>query len=201
MKQSISVFCRIKPVSTSSEGTYDIIDESGVQKLEVQLPRLDSEGVVNNKREMHRFKFAKVFPKTAYQDQVFEGVARGVIDNCLKGYNGTIFAYGQTGSGKTFTVTGGPENYADRGLIPRTLSYLFQRFREDAETVYKAQVSYLELYNEAGYDLLDPKRDIKQMDDLTKVAILEDGNGGVRIEIFPPFPLQPRRGHQSAVCG
>ena len=28
-------------------------------------------------------------------------MAKPVIDNCLEGYNGTIFAYGQTGSGKT----------------------------------------------------------------------------------------------------
>lgn len=48
----------------------------------------------------------------------------------LAGYNGTIFAYGQTGSGKTFTITGGAERYSDRGIIPRTLSYLFQRFSQ-----------------------------------------------------------------------
>lgn len=44
----------------------------------------------------------------------------------LAGYNGTIFAYGQTGTGKTFTITGGVEHYSDRGIIPRTLSYLFE---------------------------------------------------------------------------
>lgn len=44
----------------------------------------------------------------------------------LAGYNGTIFAYGQTGTGKTFTITGGAEHYSDRGIIPRTLSYLYE---------------------------------------------------------------------------
>lgn len=48
----------------------------------------------------------------------------------LAGYNGTIFAYGQTGSGKTFTITGGAERYNDRGIIPRTLSYLFKHFSQ-----------------------------------------------------------------------
>lgn len=48
----------------------------------------------------------------------------------LAGYNGTIFAYGQTGSGKTFTITGGAERYSDRGIIPRTLTYLFERFSQ-----------------------------------------------------------------------
>ncbi len=36
----------------------------------------------------------------------------------------------QTGSGKTFTVTGGVERYSERGVIPRTLSYLFQQFQK-----------------------------------------------------------------------
>ena len=95
--------------------------------------------------ELHRFKFNHIFQKNAYQDQVFTKVAKGVIDNCLAGYNGTIFAYGQTGSGKTFTVTGGPEKYADRGLIPRTLNYLFQQYMKQNEFVYKTHVSYLEV--------------------------------------------------------
>ena len=137
MKQSITVFCRVKPVQSTKEGIYEVsTSEKGDEKLEVQVPRLDSEGVVNNKREIHRFKFAHVFEKTTYQDQVFNRVAKGVIDNCLKGYNGTVFAYGQTGSGKTFTVTGGPENYADRGLIPRTLNYLFHQFSLDRNGLY-----------------------------------------------------------------
>lgn len=53
---------------------------------------------------------------------------RIVCLSVLAGYNGTIFAYGQTGSGKTFTITGGAERYSDRGIIPRTLSYMYQHF-------------------------------------------------------------------------
>lgn len=48
----------------------------------------------------------------------------------MAGYNGTIFAYGQTGSGKTFTITGGAERYSDRGIIPRTLSYIFEQLQK-----------------------------------------------------------------------
>lgn len=53
----------------------------------------------------------------------------------LAGYNGTIFAYGQTGSGKTFTITGGAEHYSDRGIIPRTLSYLYQHFSQVSDYI------------------------------------------------------------------
>ena len=34
----------------------------------------------------------------------------------------------QTGSGKTFTITGGAERYDHRGIIPRTLSYIFAQY-------------------------------------------------------------------------
>jgi len=36
----------------------------------------------------------------------------------------------QTGSGKTFTITGGAERYADRGIIPRALSYIFDYYEK-----------------------------------------------------------------------
>ena len=48
----------------------------------------------------------------------------------MDGFNSTIFAYGQTGSGKTFTITGGAEKYEDRGIIPRTLQYIFRTIKD-----------------------------------------------------------------------
>jgi hypothetical protein len=33
-------------------------------------------------------------------------VGAPVVDNCLSGYNSSVFAYGQTGAGKTHTMTG-----------------------------------------------------------------------------------------------
>ncbi len=63
-----------------------------------------------------------------------------MVDTVLEGFNGTVFAYGQTGSGKTFTITGGAERYADRGLIPRTLSYLFQAREKQKKKEKKQKV-------------------------------------------------------------
>jgi kinesin family protein 6/9 len=69
-----------------------------------------------------------------------------VIDSCLQGYNGTIFAYGQTGSGKTFTITGGAERYVDRGIIPRTISYIFAEAQRNTAKSISVSISYLEIY-------------------------------------------------------
>ncbi len=74
-------------------------------------------------------------------------MAKKVCNNVLEGFNGTIFAYGQTGSGKTFTITGGPDRYEDRGIIPRSLSYIFQEIEKRKDFQFVLRISYLEIYN------------------------------------------------------
>ena len=108
------------------------------------------------------------------QETVFNEVAKDVIDGCFEGYNGTIFAYGQTGSGKTFTITGGAERYADRGIIPRTLSYIFDHVKRTTDHQFKVNISYLEIYNANGYDLLDENHASKNLFDLPKVVMQEN---------------------------
>ena len=69
--------------------------------------------------------------------QVFDSLAKDLLLGALEGVNATIFAYGQTGSGKTFTVTGGPERYADRGLIPRSIAFLFHSIAQRRTSLHK----------------------------------------------------------------
>ena len=88
--------------------------------IELQISRAK----LSNAKDNHQFSFHSIYHQNASQEEIFEGVAKPVIDNCLDGYNGTIFAYGQTGSGKTFTMSGG-DLWEDRGIIPRVLSYIF----------------------------------------------------------------------------
>ncbi len=86
------------------------------------------------------------------------------------------------GSGKTFTITGGTERYADRGIIPRSVSVIYNEFRSRPGFEFKAYISYLEIYNEKGYDLLDPSHDTKALEDLPKVSILEDEHGNFHLK-------------------
>ena len=85
--------------------------------------------------------------------QVFEKVARPVGLGALQGFNGTVFAYGQTGSGKTFTVTGGPERYVDRGIIPRSISLVFGEvakrgdYQYTVSTMHRCSASFCSMYN------------------------------------------------------
>jgi kinesin family protein 15 len=116
------------------------------------------------------FTFDRVFGETSTQMEVFEIVGAPITRACLQGYNGTIFAYGQTGSGKTFTMQG-PEHLIEehstyetdlRGLVPRVFDYLFQETKDQqasssttTKIEYKYTCSFLEIYNERVYDLLD----------------------------------------------
>ena len=44
-----------------------------------------------------------------------------IVENCLAGYNSSIFAYGQTGAGKTYTMIG---QLGRSDQVRQNLSYL-----------------------------------------------------------------------------
>lgn len=129
------------------------------------------------REDYYQFKFNGIFDMMTKQETVFENCMQSTIDSCFEGYNGTVFAYGQTGSGKTFTITGGAEKYSDRGLIPRTLSYIFSHIKKTTNSTFKVFISYLEIYREYGYDLLDENHSSKSLFDLPKVKMLENAEG------------------------
>ncbi|CAO2607340.1 Kinesin-like protein KIF6 [Lemmus lemmus] len=184
MKQTIQIFARVKPPERKQQqGIYSIDeDDKLAPSLEILLPRDLADGFVNNKRESYKFKFQRIFDQDAKQEIIFEIIAKPVAQSVLAGYNGTIFAYGQTGSGKTFTITGGAERYSDRGIIPRTLSYIFEQLQKDSSKIYTTHISYLEIYNECGYDLLDPRHEASKLEDLPKVTILEDPDQNIHLK-------------------
>lgn len=81
---------------------------------------------------------------------------------------------GQTGSGKTFTITGGPESYDDRGIIPRAIAHLFKAMKGEEQTSFSCYISYLEIYNQSGYDLLmENNQSSSSFDEVPKVTMLE----------------------------
>lgn len=182
VKQTIRIFCRVKPTK-QHVGIYEVDDSDGNQSvISYNVPRELSDGIINNKKENYEFRFDQVFDQETKQDEIFAHVAQPVIDNVLSGFNGTLFAYGQTGSGKTFTITGGAERYIDRGIIPRTLSYIFNQMLQNAGFVFAAHISYLEIYNDNGYDLLDPKHEAAKIEDLPKISLLEDSDGNIHLK-------------------
>ncbi|XP_066243201.1 kinesin-like protein KIF16B isoform X3 [Saccopteryx leptura] len=96
-------------------------------------------------------------PDYVSQEMVFKTLGTDVVKSAFEGYNACVFAYGQTGSGKSYTMMG---NSGDCGLIPRICEGLFSRINETTrwdEASFRAEVSYLEIYNERVRDLLRRK--------------------------------------------
>lgn len=80
------------------------------------------------------------------------------------------------GAGKTHTMAGSRASYAARGLIPRVISALLARLgAAPGLAAWSVSVSYLEIYNEALYDLLDLTAQPQEL------ALYEDGRGRVQV--------------------
>jgi len=97
------------------------------------------------------------------------------VDSALNGVNGTIMAYGQTGAGKSFTMIGDTSNFKHRGIIPRSLSKIFEAVEERAETKFEITCSYVEIYNERFFDLLE---DVSSQEERSYSIVEEKGGIG-----------------------
>ena len=153
LNETIQIYLRLRPCRNGSYKHEHIEINSSQTSVDVRVP-INEQGYVNNTIRKHSFRFDKIFDCATTQEQIFNEVARDVIDSAIDGYNGTIFAYGQTGSGKTYTITGGVESISMRGIIPRALSYIFEETKKRTLYTWKIYISYLEIYNNDGYDLL-----------------------------------------------
>ncbi|XP_042520529.1 kinesin-like protein KIN-12B [Macadamia integrifolia] len=133
------------------------------------------------------FTFDSVADSGATQQDIFQLVGAPLVENCLAGFNSSIFAYGQTGSGKTYTMCGPAnalleENSSSNqlGLTPRVFEKLFARINEEQikhaekQLKYQCRCSFLEIYNEQITDLLDPNQ--------KNLQVREDVKTGVYVE-------------------
>ena len=112
MSDKVKVYCRIRPCNRNEETRA------------VWRKKLNKKSVRIKGREYdcRDFTFYGVFGPESTQDNIFKECGEPIVDDVLRGYNGTIFAYGQTGSGKTYTMTGTP---AKEGITQRCIDYMF----------------------------------------------------------------------------
>ena len=133
--------------------------------------------------------FDKIFFNDSSQDKVYNFVKPAIL-GAKRGINCTIFAYGQTGSGKTYTIFGeewtlnaNSNNYQMKkklfqkdefnflydkdffvdafnetnGIIPRVIIDLFKNPNKEKIDI---TCSYIQIYNERIYDLLEEDNDL-----------------------------------------
>ncbi|KAL2471349.1 Kinesin-like protein KIN12B [Abeliophyllum distichum] len=100
------------------------------------------------------FTFDSIADIESTQIDIFQLIGAPLVENCLAGFNSSVFAYGQTGSGKTYTIWGASnaslEECDQQGLTPRVCQRLFERINEeqerhaDKQLVYMCRCSFLE---------------------------------------------------------
>ncbi|XP_015256840.1 PREDICTED: kinesin-like protein KIF23 isoform X3 [Cyprinodon variegatus] len=118
-KDPVGVYCRIRPLSGEDEECcVEMISSSTIQ---LHAP----DGLKANRNGEYKemqYSFKKVFGIKTTQTELFEDVAKPLIEDLIHCKNGLLFTYGVTGSGKTYTMTGSP---GEGGLLPRSLDMLF----------------------------------------------------------------------------
>ncbi|TDL27492.1 kinesin heavy chain [Rickenella mellea] len=159
---SVKVVCRFRPPNALEQregGEIVVAFDDNNQTVQVKSAQLSSGP------EKDGFTFDRVFPMATKQHEVFDYGVKGIVQDVIDGYNGTVFAYGQTGSGKTFTMMGADIDSEDlKGIIPRITEQIFAAIVEsDPHLEYLVKVSYMEIYLERIRDLLAPQNDNLQI--------------------------------------
>nr|XP_033776319.1 kinesin-like protein KIF23 isoform X5 [Geotrypetes seraphini] len=119
LKDPVGVYCRVRPLgSQDQECCIEVINETTVQLHPPEGTRVNR----NGEYKETQYSFKQVFGTRVAQKELFDVVAKPLVEDLIHGRNGLLFTYGVTGSGKTHTMTGSP---GDGGLLPRCLDMIF----------------------------------------------------------------------------
>lgn len=161
LKGNIRVYCRVRP-PLDSEISKPLFNLNVVDACTIEVEKVELNSMSQSTRKgksQHTFSFDGIFTPHSSQETVFNEVSN-MIQSALDGYNVCIFAYGQTGSGKTYTMEGGcgSEQY---GIIPRAFNFMFTCMEDLKRMGWQLNItaSFLEIYNEVIYDLLNSCKD------------------------------------------
>jgi centromeric protein E len=180
-EEGIQVAIRMRPLNSN---------ESARQRVWKVLPKYSSiaqttpDGKPLPERVTGRtfFTFDKAFSESSTTQQVYDDVAKNIVNSVVTGLNGTIFAYGQTSSGKTFTMQGsgtiqeGSNGSGGGGVVHMAAQDIFNRIENSPDRIFLVRASFLEIYNEEVRDLLadDPHT--------RTLAVREDPRRGVFVQ-------------------
>ncbi|CAM9751613.1 unnamed protein product [Chrysoparadoxa australica] len=149
------VCCRLRPLDSSSHrGSTPAVRAT---RTSLEVTEAGTGTNASQDATCWGYTFDEVLAEASQQD-VYTRCAQSLVEGALNSNNGCILAYGQTGSGKTHTVCGGGA-YEDRGIIARSLHDIYQGHHQSLDDYpSKARptvsLSFLEVYNEQLYDLL-----------------------------------------------
>ena len=215
--EAIQVAIRIRPFlpGENEENTTIAINPEDDRKINISKSTKNFQGY-----------FDKIFFNESTQAQIYSFVKPAIL-GAKRGINCTIFAYGQTGSGKTYTIFGeewtlnrNSNNYymkkqlfkkdeynflydkdffvdafnETNGIIPRVIIDLFKNPNKEKIDI---TCSYIQIYNEKIYDLLEEENDLDR-NKLKKNFVI---NFNSNINIPKPIKSEPLKIRDDKIRG
>ncbi|KAJ4812429.1 Kinesin-like protein [Rhynchospora pubera] len=152
---TLSVAVKCRPLREAerrrSRHIIQVIDDKNVVVLDPDLSK-DYLEIIQNRTKERRYSFDHVYAPGCSNADVYRNIS-STIAGVIQGLNATVFAYGSTGSGKTYTMVGTTK---DPGLMVLSLNTIFDHIKKDKSSdAFEVSCSYLEVYNEVIYDLLE----------------------------------------------
>ncbi|KAJ8703729.1 hypothetical protein PYW07_013023 [Mythimna separata] len=150
--ENVRVVVRVRPMDQREklDGSYSCVSVDGKNNT-VAVTKNN----VTAAEPPRVYAYDAVFDSNTSQMDIYVQTASPIVEEVLKGYNGTIFAYGQTGTGKTYTMAGSNTAPELRGIIPNSFAHIFSHIAKAKEDEkFLVCVTYLEIYNEEVRDLL-----------------------------------------------
>lgn len=169
--QAVRVVVRVRPQMPTDQGTSCEAMQLDPDGVHIQLTPPSGP---QEKRQGHKYQFDAALYCDATQEDVYEKAhVQQLVNSAASGIHATIFAYGQTGSGKTYTMEGYSYHNQPKakgapvadfdmtppeqlGITPRAVFALFEALNKDPERRFCVKCSYVQIYKEQAYDLLNP---------------------------------------------
>ncbi|KAK1323573.1 hypothetical protein QJS10_CPA02g00008 [Acorus calamus] len=153
---TLQVAVKCRPLTDAerrhSRHIIHVTDDKGITVLDPDLSK-DYLDRVQNRTKERRYSFDHAFGPECTNADVYIKSISSTIAGVINGLNATVFAYGSTGSGKTYTMVG---THDDPGLMVLSLHTIFDLIKGDQSSdEFEVTCSYLEVYNEVIYDLLE----------------------------------------------
>lgn len=143
----VQVYVRIRPRNDDEEGRGDPVGVSIEDQQMTQLKVLDG-------KNDRLYQFDGILPEIATNREVFKEVAQPLLRSALSGFNGILMCYGQTGTGKTYTLM------SNDGMTVRVICKCFSVIKRDFKHRYTVTCSYLQIYQDKIFDLLNATRTV-----------------------------------------
>ena len=166
----LSVGIRVRPSNTRESGEPQ---SWSVQPHDDSITQIMMDGRQQVMGQSNSFVFDKIFNEDTSTQQVYDTIAKPIVDSAMNGLNGTIFAYGQTSSGKTYTMQGPRSmdgSMKEEGMVHMVAKDIFSYAESNPDCQIHVRASFMEIYNETVLDLLGDNNGLK---------IQDPGAGGV----------------------